>query len=113
MLAEKIDLEELTEPTAASDFFFYAEADEDTGDTCVFFCPRNFFEKNKKMSTKFYFILEETMPDEYDELAENCYSAFKPLAEVEEEMAAFGFVKNEEFSEFVATADEEENAGVI
>lgn len=85
----------------AKDFCFYLEVDPTDGDTYAFFCPIKFFKENGQMSKELYDALDEVVPADMDEVADNCYSSSKSLDEVEQKLLDLGFVKDDEFWKFM------------
>ena len=96
---------------AAADFVFYLEDDTD-GDTYAFFCPLKFFRENSSMSKEIYDILDEIIPEDMDEVQDNCYSTSRSMEDVESQLLELGFVQDDTFDEFmsdIGEAEEEEN----
>ena len=97
---------------AAADFVFYLEKDDTDGDTYAFFCPLKFFRENSSMSKEIYDILDEIIPEDMDEVQDNCYSTSRSMEDVESQLLELGFVQDDTFDEFmsdIGEAEEEEN----
>ena len=92
----------------AKDFCFYLEQDDTDGDTYAYFCPIKFFHESGSMSKEIYDVLDEVVPDDMDEVQDNCYATSRKEAEVEAELLKIGFVKDEAFCEFMLDIGEEE-----
>ncbi len=95
---------------AATDFCFYLEEDETDGDTYAYFCPIKFFKESGSMSKAIYDILDEVVPDDMDEVQDNCYATARTMNEVEEQLLKLGFVQDEAFDEFMSNIGEEEDS---
>ena len=91
---------------AAADFCFYLEQDDTDGDTYAFFCPLKFFQENSSMSKEVYDILDEIIPEDMDEVQDNCYATSRSMEDVEAQLLKLGFVQDDAFDEFMSNIDE-------
>ena len=92
------------------DFCFYLEQDPLDGDTVAYFCPLKFFKENGSMSEEYYDALDEHVPEDMDEIADNCYATAQSMEDVEKQLVSLGFVKDEEFWSFMEDIDGSEEA---
>lgn len=90
----------------AKDFCFFVEEDFEDGDTYAYFCPLDYFKENKTMSPEYHDDLDFMLPSSMDEIAENCYVTSKSAAEVIENLERLGFVRDEDFWNFMKSIDE-------
>lgn len=91
----------VSEELKASDFCFFVQEDGQDGDTIAYFCPLKFFRENGHMSDEYYDALDEFVPMDMDEMADNCYGTSRSVEEVREELLKLGFVEDEAFNEFM------------
>lgn len=112
MEANKVESAQEDESTlttmVAKDFCFYLEEDETDGDTYAYFCPLKFFRESGSMSKAIYDVLDEVVPDDMDEVQDNCYATSRTMVEVEVQLQKLGFVQDDAFDEFMSDLGEEE-----